>query len=509
MSPELLDVVIVGGGPAGSCAALALRASGAEVRLVERDRFPRHHIGESLLSRTVPYLKRLGVWDGLHDQGYVRKPGALFAWGGSNELMVLDMPPPGYSFQVPRADFDSLLLQRAENVGTDVRQEHKTLHVEEFDDHVMVSGDGPHGPWQAKARYLIDATGSDSLSARSLGTSSREYDGARIAVSAYFTGAESIAAPHEGCIITEASASGWIWLIPLKHDLVSVGLVSDARRVRAASSPQAALFEELASATHAQRHLSRATLRGEVQVIRYANHKMVDPKWNRRVVRAGDAAMFVDPLFSTGVHGAVYSGYMAGSAIASCLAGAVTEQDAAEAYNRYCDEYFERTRETVRLLYGFHPGTTPFWRDRAITDMTDEEAARSLKMLGVPGAAIFQSLKDELPMPEAFRRALSRVVWPTSLSEVKIGTRIVLKTGVDVRDAYVFQDLSLVEGHVIGSSDGTTASITISGGGRHARMIGDLVAGRAAGTPLGIRDHHSALLASALASSGNAVLVGR
>jgi len=499
-----VDVIIVGSGPAGVCAALPPASAGRSVLVLERDTFPRHHIGESLLARTVPYLKRLGVWDRLHEQGYVVKPGALFVWGGRDEPFVLDMPEPGYSFQVPRASFDNLLLQEAVERGADVRQRCRVVDVRQLDDGVVVTAVGPDGEFTARARYVVDASGGNSLSARALGARSQEYDGARIAVSAYFTGATAIAEPHSGRIITEASANGWIWFIPLSPDTVSVGLVSDARRLRASASPRQALFEELATAGFTAGHLAEATATSDFQVIRYANHRMIEPKWSGRIVRVGDAAMFVDPLFSTGVHGAVYSGYMAGSALAGCLAGEVEPADAAQVYNAHCDEYFERTRETVRLLYGFHPGDTPFWKDRSIPEMTAAEAAESLAALGVPGAAIFHTMRHGLAMPTAFRAALADVVWPSAPAPVEVGRVLALRDNVEVRPGLVFHELGLVPGFTITSSDGCSASISIPDAGTHGAMLRELATQSAAGTGLRIGDHHSGLLAGALVSSGNA-----
>jgi FAD-dependent halogenase len=500
------DVVIIGGGPAGSTTALALASTGLRVGLFERTRFPRHHIGESLLARTVPYLKRLGVWEELNSQSYIVKPGALFVWGGQSEPAVLDMPPPGYSFQVPRQHFDELLLRRARERGVTVHETHDVTKIAETPEAVSISGTADGREWTARARHVVDASGGSRFTGRKLGYDYHEYDGARIAVSAYFSGASRVPAPHEGRIITEACASGWIWFIPLDDDLTSVGLVSDARRLRGAGSPLAALTEELATAPYTSRHLQSAELTSDPAVIRYANYAIESPKWLRRIVRVGDAAMFVDPLFSTGVHGAVSSGYMAGAALNSVLADAVTDEAAADAYNRNCDEYFDRTRETVRLLYGFHPGTTPFWRERAITQMSAAQAARSLAILGVPGAAVFVSLIDKLPMPAEFVDQLSQVVLPKPLAPLSAGSALRLHGDSVVNSEFVFSGLGLAPGLSVRNAKGHTVALNVPAGLRQERLVRDLVAARADNRDVIIGPQHSELLAGALASSGNAYL---
>lgn len=503
------DVVIVGGGPAGSTTALALASNGLRVGLFERLRFPRHHIGESLLARTVPYLKRLGVWEELNSESYIVKPGALFVWGGQPEPAVLDMPPPGYCFQVPRAHFDELLLRRARERGVTVHELHDVTKIEETPETLFISGTVSGGEWTARAQYVVDASGGSRFTGRKLGYDFQEYDGARIAVSAYFRGASRVPAPHAGRIITEACASGWLWFIPLDDELTSVGLVSDARRLRGAANPLAALKEELATAPFTARHLEAAELMSDPSVIRYANYSIGAPKWHRRIIRVGDAAMFVDPLFSTGVHGAVTSGYMAGAALNSIFADTVTDEAAADAYNRNCDEYFDRTRETVRLLYGFHPGTTPFWHERAITEMSKSQAARSLAILGVPGAAVFVSLLDKLPMPPEFVDQLSHVVLPKPLAPLPVGAALRLHGDSVVNSELMFSGMGLAPGMSVRNAKGHTVALIVPTGMRQERLVLDLVAARANNRDVIIGPQHSELLAGALASSGNACLSNR
>jgi hypothetical protein len=240
-------------------------------------------------------------------------------------------------------------------------------------------------------------------------------------------------------------------------------------------------------------------------VIRYSNYALDGPKWHGRTVRVGDAAMFVDPLFSTGVHGAISSGYMAGAALNTLLAGGVGAGDAAATYNRSCDEYFNRTRETVRLLYGFHPGTTPFWTGRAIRTMTDAEAAASLAVLGVAGAAVFLSLRDRLPMPAEFVEQLREVVIPADLEPLPAGASLRLHPHAVVQPELLFSGLGLVPGQTVRNANGYTVPLQVPSGLRQERLLLDLVNARGTDRAVTVGSEHSALFAGALVSSGNAL----
>ena len=128
------DVAVIGGGPAGSVASTVLADSGHRVVLFERERFPRYHIGESLLSATLPILDAIGATPAIEQHGFLRKPGGTFLWGRQPEPWSFSFrEDPGgrpYAFQVIRAEFDQLLLDNARRHGVDVREEHTVLDVD-------------------------------------------------------------------------------------------------------------------------------------------------------------------------------------------------------------------------------------------------------------------------------------------------------------------------------------------------------------------------------------------
>src|SRR5512143_187890 len=165
------DVVVIGGGPAGSVAAGFLAQAGLRVRLFERERFPRYHIGESLLSATMPVLEALGVMPAIEAAGFVRKPGGTFVWGSHREpWSFFFRDDPGgrpHAFHVVRAEFDHLLLQHAAALGAEVREAHRVEAVA-YDGAVnrVVARDEQGAVVEATAPWVIDASGQQALLGR-------------------------------------------------------------------------------------------------------------------------------------------------------------------------------------------------------------------------------------------------------------------------------------------------------------------------------------------------------
>src|SRR5438093_678335 len=188
------EVVVIGGGPAGSVASTVLADAGHRVVVLERERFPRYHIGESLLSATLPILDAIGATPAIERHGFLRKPGGTFQWGRQREpwSFWFHEDPGGrpYAFQVVRAEFDQLLIDNARAHGAEVREEHAVTGVETEDDGPVVRARSARGAALRLApRFVVDASGQAAVVGRA--RAFRQFDDffKNLAVFGYFRGA--------------------------------------------------------------------------------------------------------------------------------------------------------------------------------------------------------------------------------------------------------------------------------------------------------------------------------
>ncbi len=297
----------MGGGPAGSTAATTLAQAGRRVLVLEKARFPRFHIGESLLPYNRRVFDELGVWEKVSTVGFTRKRAAQFIMGNDSRANRLDFSTGAFTeypeaMQVERSVFDKILLDHSRECGAEVREECSVTGHRVESDRVRVSyRDAGGNDHEVAARQLIDASGLNNLTATR--ESQREfYDGHRkLAIFGHFSGVEMPVGEQEGDILIVRGAACWFWLIPLASDRTSVGLVLDAAAFKAAGkSPQEAFDEGFASLPAVRKRFDQAERTGPLQVIvdySYKNRSLVSP----RLTRVGDAAGFIDPMFSSGV----------------------------------------------------------------------------------------------------------------------------------------------------------------------------------------------------------------
>jgi flavin-dependent dehydrogenase len=327
------DVAVIGGGPAGSTAAAMLARRGHRVIALEKAHHPRFHIGESLLPMNLPIFERLGVLDKVRALG-VFKPGADFE--ADNErgyntyafARAIGVSPP-HSYQVWRQDFDQMLYEHARCCGADAREGHEVVAVEQSgprDTRLDVqTDDGRH--YSLRARYVVDASGRDALlsAQKKLRRKNAEHQSA--AIFGHFRGAEPRAGADAGNISIYRFEHGWMWMIPLPGEVMSVGAVCrpDYLKQRRGRTTEF-LLDTLKLNPGLWQRLRQAELIGhEVRVTgnySYDSACMGGPGW----LLVGDAFAFLDPVFSSGVYLAMSGAEHAAHVVDSALRDPACEQ---------------------------------------------------------------------------------------------------------------------------------------------------------------------------------------
>ena len=332
------DVFVVGGGPAGSTIAALLAERGHSVILAEKDRHPRFHIGESLLPHNLPLFDRLGVRDQI-ETAAMHKYGIEFVSPYHGKSVKYDFGRAydkrfPYSFQVRRSDFDHMLLRNAAAKGASVIEECRVGAVAfPVAEPVLVTARGPYGELrQWRARFVVDASGRDTLLAGQMGMKERNPRNNSAAIYGHFTGARRLPGKDEGNITIVWFDNGWFWFIPLSDGTTSVGAVCPAAFFKNRGTDLPAFFRQIiASSPEIADRLRDAELVGEVTATGNYSYSSRQTSGDRFLM-VGDACAFIDPVFSTGVYLAMVSAFAAADAVSGCLA---SPRKAARLLRRY------------------------------------------------------------------------------------------------------------------------------------------------------------------------------
>ncbi|SHN47301.1 NAD(P)/FAD-dependent oxidoreductase [Cryptosporangium aurantiacum] len=359
-APEY-EAIVIGGGPAGSSCALRLARAGKRVLVLERRAFPRFHIGESMLPYTAGILDQLGLLELFPPDDYPTKWGAEFC-GADGAFRRVDFTSQGggrreAAFQCERAAFDDVLLREAGKAGAVIQEEARVTGVlTEGDRIVGVEYERNGVTQQVRARFVVDTSGR-------AGIISHQHFGHRrpntrlqlVAYYKHYTGVDEATNPGvEGDIQVGNHADGWLWAIPIRKDVLSVGAVTPAATLRG-RTPEDVFTEHVSRVDRINVRLAGATasapVRGESDYCYYTN-TVVGNGW----FLAGDAGCFIDPVFSAGVYLGVVSGTRAGEAVTRILDGA-DEQETATAYENFYKTGYDCY---TRLIYAFYESNFNF-----------------------------------------------------------------------------------------------------------------------------------------------------
>jgi len=387
------DVIVIGGGPAGSTVSTLIAQKGHRVELFERERFPRFHIGESLIPQTYLVLKRLGMLDKMKGSHFVKKYSVQFinARGKLSEpFYFIDHRPHECSqtWQVRRSEFDHMMLNNAREHGVQVHEGVRVLQVLFEGQRAVgvriVGEDG--GERDIRGKVVVDASGQSSMIIDRLKL--REWDPVlkKAALWTYWKGAQRDTGRDEGAtlVIQTRGKQGWFWYIPLHDDILSVGVVASYDYLfknRPGKDLQTIYFEEVAACPGLEPRIAKAQRIEPFRAAKeysYRSTKAAGDGW----ALVGDAFGFLDPLYSSGVLLALKSGEMAADAITEGLAKGDTSAAQLGKWEADFGRGMDRMRRLVCEFYdGFsfgrfvkkHPHLKGFVTDVLIGDLFKDD----------------------------------------------------------------------------------------------------------------------------------------
>ncbi len=356
------DALVIGAGPAGSAAASILAEKGHRVLMLERDRFPRYHIGESMIPFTNVPLRRLGLINKLQESAFVRKFSVQFVQPNGKASQPFYFftrygADVAQTWQVVRSEFDQLLLDHARSRGAEVREGMEVLGLIR-EGHRVVGvrarpTDGSGGEAEYRASITVDCTGKEAFAAVRNGWRMKDPKLNKVAVWTYYRGALRDEGIDAGATtVAFVPEKGWFWYIPQHQDRVSVGVVAEGKYLTRGGvrDPRAIFEREIRENAWIEAHLKPGRQEGQhFLTAEYSFHSR--HCGSEGLLLAGDAFCFLDPVFSSGLMLALKSGVAAGDAIHEALAERNFAPEQFAPYARHLREGVENMRKLVYAFY--------------------------------------------------------------------------------------------------------------------------------------------------------------
>ena len=403
------DVIVIGAGPAGSASAAILAEKGRHVLMLEREKFPRYHVGESLLPFTFQPLERLGVIDKMRQSAFIKKFSVQFVApsGKASQPFYFfnryDRDTVAQTWQVLRSEFDQMLLENALSKGAVVQQEVTVTSLLKEGERVtgvrVQHQDGATAEYSAP--MTLDCSGKDSFAAVRNGWRIKDPQLNKVAVWTYYKGATRDEGIDAGATtVAFVPEKGWFWYIPQHNDMISVGVVAEGKYLTrgGVKAPEEIFKREIDQNLWIKSHLACGVPTGPYYITNeytfHSKHCAMEG-----LVLVGDAFCFLDPVFSSGVMLALKSGVMAADAVHEALAANDLSPKRFAEYGASLRQGIENMR---KLVYAFYEPNFSF---RTLTDKYPELAGDVTDCLSgdvnKDFSKLWSAIKEFVEVPDA------------------------------------------------------------------------------------------------------------